>query len=47
VYCIHHQGDESDGGRQYVPLKRQPALMILHCAISQKAVMFILPAVRT
>jgi hypothetical protein len=47
VYCLRHQGGLSPWWRQYVPLKRLSAPTRQHGAISQKAVMFILTAVRT
>jgi hypothetical protein len=51
VYYLHYQGDESSpiirdsGGR--TPLKRRSTSTRLHGALSQKAVIFTLPDVRT
>jgi hypothetical protein len=41
VNCLHHQGD------RLASLKRRPTSTRIHSAISQKAIIFMLTAVRT
>jgi hypothetical protein len=43
AFCLHHQSDE----RQNAHLQRRSAPTRLHCAVSQKALIVLLEAVRT
>jgi hypothetical protein len=53
AYSLYHHGEEYDAGEKVrldtgaTPLKRRPISTRLHGATSQKAVIFILVAVRT
>jgi hypothetical protein len=50
AYCLHHQGEDRSSlwwWTQYIPLKRRCTSTRLHGTVSQKAVMFMLAAVRT
>jgi hypothetical protein len=47
AYCLHYQDDGGEWWKQYSALKRRWTSTRLHCAITQKAVIFIFATMKT